>query len=140
MSNTRTTRSRKPAAKQPPSEPEPLYVEFEGSKYKVSDKVGVWPLMQFARAAEAGTSLLESRGLAALHAFIQDIIDPSEWGRFQEDMLVKKVNDLDALMRMAQQAVELVQKRNADTAAAANGTPAVQLVPEDPAGAAEPAV
>jgi hypothetical protein len=81
------------------------FLEFGGEKYQLSAEQGVWPLLQFARAAEAGFRTNDSRGLAAIHAFLEDVIDPGDWGRFQEDMIKNKVVDLEKLMKAAQQAV-----------------------------------
>jgi hypothetical protein len=103
-----------------------LYITFMDKRYKVAEKTGIWPLMQFARAAEAGASAMESRGLAAIHAFLQDVIDPEDWGRFQEDMIAQKVTDLAALMDAAREAVEAVFARQAAEQAKTGpaGTPA----------------
>ena len=67
--------------------------------------------MQLARAAEAGVSLADQRGLAAAHALLQDVIHADDWGRFQEDMIAGKVDDLDELMKATQQATELMAQR-----------------------------
>src|SRR5258708_7682125 len=102
----RATTARKPQVRKTPaarakqSRPKE-YITFQGEKYQVADKVGIWPLMQFARAAETGLSASDSRGLAAAHAFLQDVIHPDDWGRFQEDMINNKLTDLDGLMEAA---------------------------------------
>jgi hypothetical protein len=147
MSNTRTTRPSPRTAVKPKTDPAPpgddsdgdgdgkvAYLEVFGGKYRVADEVGIWPLMQFARAAETGTSLTDHRGLAACHAFLQDVIAPADWGQFQEDMISKKVNDLDALMTAARQAIDaLVERRtaraksNGGPKAAANGTAPAEI-------------
>jgi Domain of unknown function (DUF1707) len=130
MSNTRATRPprAKPAAKKQ-EEPEGPFLELFGDTYKVATQVGIWPLMQFARAAETGTALTDHRGLAACHAFLEQVVDPEDWARFQNDMITKRVNDLDALLTAARQAVDALYKRqqeqngtgNARGRAAANG-------------------
>lgn len=120
MSNARTTRAAPGTPRARQARPEPT-VTFMGVKYRIADKVGVWPLMQFARAAEAGLSAQDSRGLSALHAFLQDVIHPDDWGQFQEDMITKKVNDIEPLMEMARQAIELMDKKSANGRGRANG-------------------
>jgi hypothetical protein len=142
MSNTRTTRPSPRAAAKPKTEAGPpdraAYLEVFGGKYQVAEEVGIWPLMQFARAAETGTALTDHRGLAACHAFLQDVIAPADWGRFQEDMISKKVTDLDALMSAARQAIDaLVARRDARAAAnggqkAARGTGAAEITAGEP--------
>jgi uncharacterized protein DUF1707 len=109
MSNNRTTR--RPAAAKAPPKDDGLYLEVFDGKYKVATQVGIWPLMQFARAAETGTALTDHRGLAACHAFLEQVIDPADWARFQDDMIRKRVNDLDALLAAARQAVDALYTR-----------------------------
>jgi hypothetical protein len=87
----------------------------------VAAEIGVWPLMQFARAAEAGVSIGDQKGLAAFHAQMQDVIHEDDWGRFQEDMILKKTG-MDDLLTCARQAVEIVQEQMAKKSRAkANG-------------------
>jgi hypothetical protein len=50
-------------------------------------------MMQFARAAESGLSLGDSKGLAAAYSMLQDVIHEDDWGRFQENMINEKVDD-----------------------------------------------
>jgi hypothetical protein len=116
---TRTARPAAPRARQ--SKPSPLTVTFMGSKYRVADKVGIWPLMQFARAAEAGVSLRDAKGLAALHAMLEDVIHPDDWGQFQDDMIAKKAVDLQAMLDVSGQVVELLTERAKKGRPGANG-------------------
>jgi hypothetical protein len=112
MANTRTTRTttgtRTARARQ--QSLAPARITFMGADYRLSEKIGIWPMMQLARAAEAGLSSSEPKGLAALHAYLEQVIDPEDWGQFQDDMLTKKADNLDALMRLLSDAVDAVQK------------------------------
>lgn len=136
MSNARTTR-RAPTARAPKKDTD-AYLEVFGGKYKVATQVGIWPLMQFARAAETGTALTDHRGLAACHAFLEQVVDPGDWGRFQDDMIRKRVNDLDALLHAARQAVDALfarQQANGNANGNGNGarrTPARTALPGPP--------
>jgi len=112
MSNTRSTttpKGRATPARPRQAKPKNPSITFRGGEYRISSKIGVWPLMQLARAAEAGVSLADQKGLAAAHALLEDCIHPDDWGRFQEDMITSKVDDLDELMKAVQQATELMQ-------------------------------
>lgn len=126
MSNARTTTARvgTPRARQP--KPPPPKIRFRGGEYRIADEVGIWPLMQMARAAQSGVSLADQRGLAAAHALLQDVIHPDDWGQFEEDMIIKKVNDLEALMAAVGEATALVQARAAKKTGRANGTAAIE--------------
>lgn len=88
-------------------------ITFRGKEYRIADKIGIWPLMQLARAAEAGVSMADQKGLAAAHALLQDVIHPDDWGEFQEDMISGKVDELDELMKATRQATELMAERQA---------------------------
>lgn len=119
---TARTRAGAPAASRArQSKPAPLTIKFMGTEYRVADKVGVWPLMQFARAAEMGVSLRDAKGLAALHAMLQDAIHPDDWGQFQEDMIAQKTVDLQAMMDVSQQVVQLLSERQKKGRGSANG-------------------
>lgn len=98
---------------------------YNGETYKLSEENGVWPLLQFARVAESGMRTTDMRGLAAIHAYLQDVIDPEDWGRFQDDMINKKFTDIEGLMKSVQQAVEAQLERigaRAQAKAEANGS------------------
>lgn len=112
MSNTRRTTPAKgrptpPRARQ--SRPPAPSITFKGNEYRVAGDIGIWPYMQFCRAAESGLSLTDQHGLAALHAMMQDVIHEDDWGRFQDDMITSKIKDLDALLQLSQDAVEIIQ-------------------------------
>ncbi len=114
MSNTRTTTRRAPTAAARArtarqSKPPRPVIKFKGSEYKLAEEIGVWPLMQFSAAAESGLTLGEQRGLAALYAMLHDVIHEDDWGRFQQDMITQKTQDLTALMRLANDAVAMLQ-------------------------------
>jgi hypothetical protein len=101
-------------------------VEFNGEQYKIAEKVGIWPIMQFARAAESGIGVGDYRALAALHGFLQDCIDTEDWGRFQNDMIEQKIDSADTLLDMATKVVEKVTSRPTQPlSASSNGQPAV---------------
>ena len=119
-------RATPPRARQ--SKPAAPSITFKGETYRIADKVGIMPLMQLARAAEGGVMLGDMRGLAAAHAMLEDVIHPDDWHRFQEDMIVKKVGDLDELMKTVQDATELITTRMTRS----NGRkPAVKAAIED---------
>ena len=112
MANTRTTRA--PAgtrARQ--TKPPPPSITFMGEKYRIADKIGVMPLLMFAAAAESGLSLSDQKGLAAMYRMLEDCIHPDDWGRFQTDITFKKVDDLDKLMKLTNDAVEMMQAKAA---------------------------
>lgn len=118
MSNTRTTRAPVRARQTKPPAPS---ITFKGETYKVAGDIGVWPMMQFARASESGLSLGDARGLAAAYSMLQDVIHEDDWGRFQENMITTKEKDLEALMKLTTDAVEVIQEVASKKNGRANG-------------------
>lgn len=118
MSNTRSTTAPKgratPARQSKP--PAPTF-KLMGAEYRLADKVGIWPLMQYCRAYESGadSEIGQRRLMASAHAILEDSLHPEDWPRFQEDMIVKKMDDilmvLDAVMG-AIRAAEAKRGRN----------------------------
>jgi hypothetical protein len=103
---TRTARAR-------PVTPPPLKLKFMGAEYRLADKIGVWPMMQFARAAESGLTVRDGKGLAAVHAYLEQVIHEDDWAQFQDDMISKKADNMDALMNLITDAVTAVSERQA---------------------------
>lgn len=92
-------------------------LEYNGKEYKLATKIGVWPLMQLARAAQEGVNSTDMRGMAALHAMFEDMIDPEDWPQFEADMISSKMQDPMALLMTTQDAVLRIQARNARASA-----------------------
>lgn len=120
MSNTPRTRAA-PGTRARQSKPPAPSIPFKGETYKIADKVGVWPVMQFARAAESGLSLGDAKGLSAAYSMLQDVIHEDDWGRFQENMINTKMDDLEALMKLTQDAVAMIQEMTVRKNGRANG-------------------
>lgn len=85
-------------------------VEFMGSTYRIADKVGLMPLIRFARAARRGTDAADMEGLAAIGDMLEDCIDPEDWPRFEADATLHKADDTD-LLPVVQQTIELLTAR-----------------------------
>lgn len=95
-------------------------VEFMGDRFRMSNRVGLMPLMKFAITAKQGVNSDDLEGLAAMYALIRDCIDttkpqvqaidpesglprfddhgqpvtedagPSEWDRFERHAIEQK--------------------------------------------------
>jgi hypothetical protein len=100
-------RAARPVAVRKPAGP---VVTYLGKEYRVAADMGVWPLMQFARAAEMGESLREMKGLASLHAMLENVIHEDDWPQFQDDMIAAKIKDPLPLLELANQGVRLIQE------------------------------
>lgn len=86
-------------------------IEFRGKTYKISESVSLFALMRFARAAESGINVMDFRALAALHAFLQDCFSPEDWGRFQEDMIESREDNVNDLLDVATKVIEKLTSR-----------------------------
>lgn len=96
---------------------------YNGKSYRMADRIGVWPLMQLARAAQEGVNSTDMRGLAALHAMFQDMIHPDDFPQFEADMIAAKFTDPMGLLTTTQEAIVRIQERQAkaEKAAKSNG-------------------
>ena len=58
-------------------------VEFYGEKFTMADRIGLMPLMRFAKFAKAGVDSADMAGLAAMYDLLEQCIDPADWERFE---------------------------------------------------------
>lgn len=58
-------------------------IEFGGERFTVADKIGLMPLMRFAKAAQGGVDSNDMAGLAAMYDLLEQCIAPADWRRFE---------------------------------------------------------
>ncbi len=58
-------------------------VEFLGERFHVAERVGLMPMMTFAKVAQSGVDTDSIAGLAAMHDLLEEALHPDEWDRFQ---------------------------------------------------------
>lgn len=107
-------------------------IEFMGAYFKMTDRIGLMPLLKFAHASSKGLDSTDMEGLAALYSMIHDCIDheqpmeervnpvtgkvemmpsgPSEWNRFEAHAIEMKA-EADDLMSLVQRVIEAVAAR-----------------------------
>lgn len=61
---------------------ERLTIEFLGEDFAIAERVGVLPLMRFAKVAKRGTDSMSMAGLAAMYDLLEQCIDADDWDRF----------------------------------------------------------
>lgn len=76
---------------------EPLFVEFMGEQFAMSDRIGVMPLMRFAKTAAAGTQSNDMAGLVALYDLLEQCIDPADWPRFEQHAMTSRADSADLM-------------------------------------------
>jgi hypothetical protein len=58
-------------------------IDFAGERFTVADKIGLMPLMRFAKVAKAGVDSADLAGLAALYDLLAQCIADADWARFE---------------------------------------------------------
>lgn len=81
-----------------------------GKSYRIADKVGLMPLLKFAKTAQSGVDSEDLEGLVAIYDMLHDCIDPGEWPRFVEEMTELKA-EADELMPVVGQTLEILNAR-----------------------------
>lgn len=110
-------------------------VELLGQRFRLSDSIGLMPLLAYANASKNGLDTDDMDGMAALYALIRDTVDqtrvqrrdesgepmtdgmgepvwegPSEWQRFERHATEAKADGED-LMGFVQQAIQVISAR-----------------------------
>jgi hypothetical protein len=85
-------------------------VECLGKHYRIADKVGLMPLLKFAKTAKSGVDSDDLDGLVAIYDMLKDCIAPDEWDRFVEEMTEAKA-ETDELMQVVGRTLEILSAR-----------------------------
>lgn len=59
-------------------------VTFAGEQFRMAERVGLMPLMRFAKVAKSGVDSSDVVGLSAMYDLLHACIDPDDWPRFEE--------------------------------------------------------
>lgn len=76
-------------------------ITFMGDTYRITDKVGLMPLMKFAHST-VNADVDDLQSLADVYVMIRDCIDPADWDRFERDAIDKKAEGDDLLAVVTQ--------------------------------------
>jgi len=76
-----------------------LTVEFLGERFAVAEKLGVLPMMRFAKVAKGGADSSDMDGLAAMYDLLQQSIADDEWERFSDHADAQRA-DSEELMQV----------------------------------------
>jgi hypothetical protein len=58
-------------------------VDFCGERFRMADRVGLMPMMRFAKVAKAGVDSDDLAGLTAMYDLLEQCLAEDEWDRFQ---------------------------------------------------------
>jgi hypothetical protein len=85
-------------------------VEFCGERFRMAERVGLMPMMRFAKVAKAGVDSDDLDGLAAMYDLLEQCIADDEWARFQAHA-DKSRADGDELMTVVKKVFEVLSER-----------------------------
>lgn len=85
-------------------------VEFAGESFLIADRIGLMPLMRFAKVAKAGTDSTDLAGLAAMYDLLEQCIAPEDWQRFQDRADAAR-SDSDELLEVVSTVIETLSAR-----------------------------
>jgi hypothetical protein len=85
-------------------------VEFLGRGFTVAAKVGLMPLLRFAKAAKSGLDSSDVEGMAAMYDLLQQCIVDEEWAVFEQHATTQRADDED-LMKFIQQVMAVLSGR-----------------------------
>jgi hypothetical protein len=112
-------------------------VEFAGEHFEVAEKIGLMPLMRFAKVAKAGVDSDSQAGLVAMYDLLEQCIAPQDWPRFEAH--ADKVRaDGEQLMKVVSDVLEVVTQRPTQRPSASSDGP--QTVSESSAANSSDAV
>ena len=86
------------------------FVEAMGHRYEVADKIGLGPLIKFRMLAKQGVMSDDFEALDVMTALLAQAFTEEAWGRFQEDMLVHRL-DQDDIFAVVKSAIQLIAAR-----------------------------
>ena len=89
---------------------EPRRVEFAGESFAIADRIGLMPLMRFAKVAQSGIDTNEMGALAAMLDLLEQSIAPQDWRRFN-DHADKVRADGDTLMTVVKEVITALSAR-----------------------------
>jgi hypothetical protein len=72
-------------------------IEFLGRGFTVAAKVGLMPLLRFAKAAKSGLDSSDVEGMAAMYDLLQQCIVDEEWAAFEQHATTQRADDEDLM-------------------------------------------
>lgn len=101
---------------------QPPTIEFFGEQFQVAEKIGLMPLLRFAKAAKAGADSADLESLTVMYDLLEQVIAPSEWERFQKVADDNRA-DGEELMQVVSTAIELLTARPTSRPSASSDGP-----------------
>jgi len=93
-----------------PPQPEVQRVPFMGAEFAIASKIGLMPLMRFAKIAKSGVDSSDEDGLAAMYDLLQQCIADEDWGKFEAHADKTRADDQE-LMQVIKDVMSALSER-----------------------------
>lgn len=93
-----------------PPVPEVRKVTFNGAEFAVASKIGLMPLMRFAKVAKAGVDSSDEEGMVAMYDLLQQCIADEDWGRFEAHADKTRADDQE-LLQVIKDVMQVLSER-----------------------------
>lgn len=94
--------------------PEPVVdvrrVTFNGADFAIASKIGLMPLMRFAKIAKSGVDSADEEGLAAMYDLLKQCVADEEWNRFEAHADATRADD-EELMQVIKDVMAVLSER-----------------------------
>ena len=88
----------------------PEQIQALGETFTVAERIGLMPLMRFAKVAKGGADSADLDGLAAMYDLLQQCIAEQDWARFEEAADRTRAGD-EELMDVVKRVFEVLSER-----------------------------
>ena len=78
-----------------------LTVEFLGEHFATAEKLGLMPMLRFAKLAKDGIAMSDMNGLAALYDVLEQSIAPDDWERLCEHASTQRAGGQELMQLVA---------------------------------------
>ena len=88
----------------------PDLVTWEGATFRLAEKIGMMPLLTFAKLAEQGANTEDMEALAAMYDLIQQCVHEDDWPRFKMHATKIRAGDTE-FMEFVKVSMQAMAKR-----------------------------
>jgi hypothetical protein len=106
-------------------------VDFMGEQFAIADKVGLMPLLKFARAARSGLDSADVEGMAAMLDMLEQCIADDEWTRFETHATKTRADDDDLMQVIKDVTSQLSARPTSRPSVSSDGPPSIVTTSEE---------
>lgn len=90
--------------------PQRRTVAFMGAEFAVADKIGLMPLLKFAKIAKSGVDSSDEEGMTAMYNLLQQCIADDQWDAFEDHANTTRADDQE-LLQVIKDVMTIVSER-----------------------------